>query len=314
MALIKAEGSKLAAPLVDVTVNGLAWTSVDGASTYAVKITAPDGIVAYEDNVSATTLNFDFAKAGGYVVEVTAVATNTANNSDATVRYYNSKALNRVSIFTVVDPSSVIFNSVGADKYYISVKCGNANHKHDKIDNGKSTVFSFANCEMKEGGIEITVTAVKNGCASSVSETFVIERKLDNVTDLTVDSATETLVWTPVNNAAYYAVSVTVGEKTLPTVYVVDAFYSLKALDAGNVTIKVTPVTEGYLSSGAAEVTYTKATLAAPTGIKVNGTVISWNAVTGATSYTVKVGSKEFETDAATLDLVVILLNLLLKV
>ncbi|MBQ9070206.1 MAG: leucine-rich repeat protein [Clostridia bacterium] len=300
---VKTEGNKLAAPLVNVTENGLAWATVDSASTYAVKITAPDGIVAFEDNVSSATLNFDFAKAGGYVIEVTAVATNTANNSDTTVRYYNSKALDRVSLFTVVEPSTLIFNSVGADKYYITVKCGNANHKHEKIDNGKSTVFNFSNCEMKEGGIEIVVTAVKNGYAPSVSEAFVCEKKLDKVTEITVDATTETVVWTPVKNAAYYAVNVTVGNSTLPTVYVNEASYSLKELSAGEVTVKVTPVTTGYLSAEAAVVTYTKTTLAAPTGVRINGTVVSWNAVTGATSYTVKVGAKEFETNVASLDL-----------
>ena len=300
---VKAEGSKLVSPLAEVSENGLSWASIEGASTYSVKIIAPDGIVAYEDNVGATTLNFDFAKAGGYVIEVTAVAANTANNSATTVRYYNSKALDRVSLFTVIEPSTLIFNSVGADKYYITVKCGNEDHNHEMVDNGKSTVFTFINCDMKVGGIEFVVTAVKNGYANSVSETFVCERVLDKVTDATVDAATDTVVWTPVKNAAYYAVTVTVGETTLPTVYVNEASYSLKNVPEGKVTVKVVPVTEGYLSGEAVSVSYTKNTLAAPTGIKVNGNVISWNAVAGATSYVVKVGAKEFETKTATLDL-----------
>ena len=297
-----AEGDKLAAPLVSVSDNGLSWANAN-ASTYAVKITAPNGNVVLSENVSATTMNFDFDIPGEYVIEVTSVANNTANNSETTTRYYNAKALDRVSLFTIVEPSTLIFNSVGADKYYITVKCGNENHKHDMIDNGKSTVFSFVNCDMKEGGIEFVVTAVKNGYAKSVSETFVCERKLDKVADITVDESTETVVWTPVANAIYYSVSVTVGDKTLPTVYTSDAFYSFKFAPAGEVTVKVVPVTKGYLSPEAASVTYTKTSLSAPAGLKVNGTVVSWTAVEGATLYTVKVGAKEFETDKTSIDL-----------
>ena len=194
----KTEGEKLAAPLVSVNANGISWPTVNGASTYAVKITDPSGKVVLEKNVSSTTENFDFAVAGMYTVEVTAVSTNTANNSDVTVRCYNAKAIDRVSVFDVID-STLIFNDVGADKYYITVVCGNENHNHSYVSNGTSTVYNFANCEMKEGGIEFTVTAVKNGYASSVSKTFVCEKKLDKVTDVTVNAATETLVWAPVN-------------------------------------------------------------------------------------------------------------------
>ncbi len=295
-------GSKLSAPMVQVTESGISWGAVSGAAAYAVKITAPDGTVVFNDNVSATSKNVEFAVAGCYTVEVSAVAANSANNSDTTVRYYAAKTLNRVSLFEVIEPSVLLFNAVdGAQKYYVTVKCGNPDHNHTNFDNGNSTVYSFANCAMTAEGIEFTVTAAANGYASSVSETFVYVRALDAVTDITVNED-ETLVWNPVPGAAYYAVKITCGEHGTHIVNVNTASLSIKGC-SGSVAVEVTPVTEGYASPAATAYTYTKATLAAPIGVTVNGTVVSWAGVQNATSYTVKVGSKTFTTSTASIDL-----------
>ena len=148
---------------------------------------------------------------------------------------------------------------------------------------------------------EFTVTAAANGYASSVSETFVYVRALDAVTDITVNED-ETLVWNPVPGAAYYAVKITCGEHGTHIVNVNTASLSVKGC-SGSVAVEVTPVTEGYASPAATSYTYTKATLAAPIGVTVNGTVVSWAGVQNATSYTVKVGSKTFTTSTASIDL-----------
>jgi uncharacterized repeat protein (TIGR02543 family) len=279
------------APAVEVDETGVKWAAVAGVASYAVKITDPTGSVVYDQNTGTTVLTFDFTVAGQYVIEVTA-------GTETTTRYYNAKALAKVSVFEVIDPSTLLFNTVpGAEKYFITIKCGNPAHNHEMVDNGNSNVYNFANCEMKEGGIEITVTATARGYASSVSETFVYEKKLDQVTQITVDAETDTLVWTPVNSAAYYLVQV--GDK-VERVY--GNTYSLKNF-TGDLAIKITPVTEGYLSPEAATHTYKKATLQAPTGLTINGMVVSWNAVEGATGYNVKVGSKVIAATGTTLDL-----------
>ena len=279
------------APAVEVDANGVKWAAVNGVASYAVKITDPNGNTVYDQNTGTTVLTFDFAVAGQYVVTVTA-------GEETTTRYYNAKALSKVSAFEVIDPSTLLFNAVpGAEKYFITIKCGNPAHNHEMIDNGNSNVYNFANCEMKEGGIEFVVTATARGFASSVSTTFVYEKKLDAVTQITVDAETDTLVWTPVNSAAYYLVQV--GEM-VERVY--GNTYSLKNF-TGDLTIKITPVTAGFLSPEAAVHTYKKATLKAPAGLAINGMVVSWNAVEGATGYNVKVGSKVIAVTGTTLDL-----------
>lgn len=277
-------------PLPQVDASGVKWDNV--ATTYKVVIKNPLGDVVYDQNVGANVLSYNFDMAGCYVIEVTA-------NGVTDTRYYNAKALSRVSVFEVIDSSVLLFNAVeGAEKYYVTVNCGNPAHKHVMVDNGKSVVFNFANCEMKEGGIEFTVTATARGYSSSTSSTFVYERKLDKVTEIVVDPATETVTWTAVDGAAYYLVEV--NGKTvvayLPTC-------SIKNF-AGELTIKVTPVTDGFLSPEAATTTFNKTTLATPADVAVNGMVINWTAVEGATGYTVKIGAKVFTTTTNSLDLV----------
>ena len=71
----------------------------------------------------------------------------------------------------------------------------------------------FANCPMQEGGIKFTVTAVAEGKASSVSETFVYDRKLDAVGQILYDEDTQTFYWDAVANATKYYITVNVGGK-----------------------------------------------------------------------------------------------------
>ena len=150
------EGDKLPSPKVTVTGTSVKWSAVVGASAYKLKVTAPDGSVLYDETLGSTTKNVDFSKfdAGDYVIEVFAVANKAENSSDAAVRYFRNKALDRVTSFTVID-GTLIFNAVrNAEKYLITIECGNAGHNHTNLDNGRSTNYYFGNCTMKQGGIE----------------------------------------------------------------------------------------------------------------------------------------------------------------
>ena len=178
------EGGKLEAPMVEVYADSIKWNTVKGASSYELKILNAKGEVVYTEQLGTTTKNYNFNEltAGEYTVEVTALASVEEKNSETTTRTFVNKALDRVSLFTVVDGGILLWNGVeGAEKYLITIDCGNENHKHTAFDNGSSTTFMFAGCDMQEGGIRFTVTAVAEGKASSVSETFVYDRKLDAV-------------------------------------------------------------------------------------------------------------------------------------
>ena len=298
-------GSKLNAPKVSVSGTSIKWDAVAGANAYKVVIKDANGtVVEPERNVGATTMSYDFGAlpAGDYSVEVVAVANNTANNSDAAVRYYKNKALGRVSKFQVVD-GVLVFNAVeGAEKYLITVSCGNEGHNHELFDNGNSTNYNFANCSMKQGGITFVVTAVASGYASTPSETYVYNRVLDSVGSVIYDAAKDAFVWNEVAFASKYTVTVVVGDKSYTFDNGTKTSFSVADF-TGNVTVNVVPVTEGYNSPEATVATCTKTAPPVPNGITVNGMSLTWNAVEGATSYEIKIGSVTKTVTTNTLDL-----------
>ncbi len=300
--------SKLSAPLARVDSTSVKWDGVLGANTYRLEVTGPDGFTAIDERLGATSRAIDFsnAPAGDYVIKVTAIASSSANNSETTVRYYNNKALAKVSNFSVVEPSTLIFNEVeNAERYLITIECGDSEHDHTNFDNGNSTNFNFSNCAMKEGGIKFTVTAVADGYASSVSSTFVYNRVLAQVEGFKLDESTQTLSWNAVANATNYVVSIKCGNASHDHSYVDNGSktsYSLKEC-YGDIVVNVYPATKGYNSPVASTYTYNKTNLATPSNIRVVGNTLSWDAVDGATSYEIRLGSSVLTSKEASFDL-----------
>lgn len=304
-------GAKLNAPVVSVKDTVVEWNGVVGANTYKLEISGPNGFTEVSENVGATSKAIDFAAApaGDYVVRVTAIHSVEQNNSDATVRYYKNKALANVSSFRVVEPSTLVFNAVeNAENYVIAIDCGNPMHKHTAFNNGNSTNYNFANCDMKEGGIKFTVTAEADGFAASTPRTYTYNRMLAQVSGLMVDEATQTVGWDAVPNATSYVVSVVCGDSSHVHQLVNNGnktTFSLKdcVAHADGIKISVYPVSAGYNTPEASTITYNKTALPAPRNLRIVGDTLSWNAVVGATDYTVKVGNETFTAATNSFDL-----------
>jgi len=284
--------AKLNAPAVSVTADMITWNAVDGASGYLLTVVAPDGTVLIDnETIGATTKAYSFEDlaAGEYKISVVAVANNADNNSEPAERYYANKALDRVANFQVVN-GILVFGAVeNAEKYLITIDCGDDQHVHTAFDNGLSTIYYLGNCPMQKGGILITVTAMANGYASSVSEIFVYDLTLDKIPAVEYDKATDTFVWDVIPGASTYYVTVTVGENTYT--YNIGNVTTFNAAPfTGNVTVNVTPAAEGYNSPEATKATCEKTAPAMPEGLTLSDMVISWNAVEGAASYEVKIG------------------------
>lgn len=285
---------------VDVTANGISWNAVTDVINYEVVVEGPAGFVNIDTTQGATTKAIDFANApaGDYYICITAKMSSESNNSSV-VRYYKNKALSRVSNFSVIDPSTLVFAPVdNATAYYITVDCGTEGHNHNAFYLGKSTFFNFANCGMQPEGISFYVVATADGYANSVSNDFVYVRNLDKA-EVTYNEKTQSVVWANVANATGYVVSLTCGETVvLDNEYIGNVnSYSLKEYAPGEITFSITPVTQGYNSPEATSYTFTKENLATPSGLKIVDTVLSWNAVEGATGYSVKVGETVIATN-----------------
>ncbi|MDE7107340.1 MAG: InlB B-repeat-containing protein, partial [Clostridiales bacterium] len=206
------EGNKLLSPAVSVVGNRISWDTVANALRYSVTVSGKleDTDKQFDTitrEVSENYTDVDLSLAGEYTITVIAVSSQGSSyNSDPTVRTYKYNSLARVSLFTVVS-DTVLWNAVdNAEKYILNIDCGNEKHEHSAFDNGKSTYFSLANCEMQRGGIKFTVTAVAEGYTSSTSEQYVYSKDLDAVPTPLYDEETQTVAWQAVPNATSYEI------------------------------------------------------------------------------------------------------------
>lgn len=273
-----------------VNNEGVHWTASTEVVTVSVK--GPQGFTSIEQQVSgkAYTVNFGSAPAGDYEISI------TSGNKTVSV-YYKNKALTRVSRFRA-DGSMLFFNKVAkATDYYLTIECGDERHSHTMLHNGNSNVYNFANCKMIDGGIKFVVTASAEGYASSVSEVFVCERKLDKVSGFNYDAATGYLSWDEVENARGYVIGID-GKEVSQTAN----RYSLKSFGIGEINMEVYAVAKGYASSSAVSYKVNKTVLASPTNVKILGTQLSWNGVEGAAGYTVRINGREYDESTTMFD------------
>ena len=291
-----------AAPAPSVKGDSVVWTAVKGASAYDVTVVGANGNVLVSTRTGSTNVSVPFSSSaeGEYKITVSAV-TASGSSSEAAVRYYNNKALARVSLFEVIEPSSLVFVPVdGAEKYTVNVVCGNGEHNHSAIDNGTSTYFDFSGCAMSEDGIRFTVTASAAGKASSVSETFAFKRSLEKIENIYFNETTETLSWNQIKYATDYKVVIN-GETVILTGGKTSV--SLRNFATSPVTAEVIPCSNGYISPEAASYRYERKRLVAPAGLKIEKSVLSWNAVAGATSYVVSISGQEYAAEGTSFDL-----------
>lgn len=280
-------------PNVSVDAEKISWNALGPTASYRVTVKMGDKVLE-DKNVGANEFKFDFSNraAGEYTVTV------SCDGKSATA-YYKNKALDRVSNFRVVSGSVLVFDPVAnAQNYLITVRCANADHTHVAVNNGNSTNYVFANCDMPADGIVFVVMAKADGYMESVAS-YTYYLGLDAVTGVTVDNGN--ITWYPVENATAYYVEISKGGSILKNAYVTSGTsYSIADLDAGVLSVKVTPVSAGYYSAPAEAVGFTKTMLARPDGIAATGNVIRWNKVEGATGYKVSVNGTVYDVTDAT--------------
>lgn len=298
-AVWQANDAECAAPAVSVSQHAIEWDAIASVNSYLVTIVAPDDtVIRNAQPTTSTTIAEEFTQTGVYRIEVSAATAGGSAIPGATaVRYFVNNALPRVSDIRVLAPDTLVFRGAeGAQKYLITVDCGNDDHVHTLYDNGSSLYFNFSDCDMQEGGIRFTIRATANGYAPSEA-TFVYERHLDAVTGVAVQD--DILTWNAVAGASFY--NVTINGTTVP---VSGTSLSLKDRAAAKYEISVVPVARGFNSPAAATLSYQKNSPALPGELLLDGTTLSWNAAEGVT-YSIVVNGKEtaVEAGASSVDL-----------
>lgn len=277
---------------LSVTSEKVTWDSYTTGAKYDIKVSS-NVSAGTQQTVSQTEFKIsDYLKvAGEYVVTV-------STDGVSKTAYYINKALARPTV-EIIDGTTVKYNAVAnAEKYLVTVDCGNPDHRHTQFDNGTSTVYDISSCEMQKGGIKVYVEAKANGFASATSEVCRFERNLDAVKGVVING--NELVWNTVDKAISYVVVIDGKEYNVGAVN----SYSLKSVASGEHTVGVYPVAKGYNSPEATTTAapYNKVQLATPTGVTLVDGKIVWNEVAGATAYTVKIGDVAVTSDTNSVD------------
>ena len=269
-------------PLVQVTAAGVSWNAVPGATNYILSITGQGTIPTF--TATGMTLNrlvnFAAADAGDFVITVTTEGT----NASTVTRFFRNHALARVSLD--VDGNELSWNDVGADVYRVMFTCGEG-IAHN-IDRGSNLTFDFSSFAIPANGFNFTVRAEAVNFAASISRAKPFNRILQTVTGFDIDAA-QIFSWNSVPNATSYDVEVAKGTtviKALEGITVPNI--SLAYVDRGQLTITVTPRAFGWNTVDTNH-PFMKEALARPQNLEIDETILLWNAVTGATSYQVRI-------------------------
>ena len=280
------------APVISVNSDSITWTAV-GGSTYDVSIKNANGAKVAGTTTPDNSYAFKFADwaAGDYTIEVSILGA-----KEVSTAYYKNKALDSICYINASEDRVLTFNEVkGAEKYLITIECGDENHVHTEVE-VTTPVYDFASCQMQEGGIKFTVVAVANGYLSSTlysGEAYSYEASLEEVTGLTIDEATEIATWNAVANADAYVVEIIDDGVSLGKVTMTETTVSLRGL-TGSLEVKVYPVSRDYNSSATQSAVFNNTRLAVPMNLALNGYSLVWDAVDGATGYVVTVAGKTY--------------------
>lgn len=294
-------------PALSVTADGFSWSSMGKNVSYEIYVTAPSGKreLLRSGTFAKTEYEYDFAalEAGEYKVEVV-----VANTQKTAVAYVTNKMLSRPSGLRV-DAFQFMFDPVaGAQKYLLSVNCASAGHNHKDYNLNLATSYDFSNCEMAQDGMTFTVTAVAEGYVSATSETFVLTRNLQAVTELSYDENTAVLTWQEAANAQEYLLELAVGGQTI-TERLEKTTYSLKGY-TGDITVKVTPYAQGYALPEAASLAFNKKSIATPANFnyeyKDGKDYLTWDNIEGAAGYeiTIEGTDRSYLTNANTTEFI----------
>ena len=284
----------------DKTSKTVYWNSVTNASGYAVRVVC-NGEVAYTALFGDATNSFkyDYDVAGEYFVSIKAVAAYGGELNDS--KY--SSDMKIVKLQAPIDVelqqtdngnTMVKFDAVyGANCYRVMV-----NGVEFETVYGRNFEYKFP-ASQTESVIKFVIVSVGDGGAvldSNESGTFTIT-KPSVPGGVSVNNSK--ISWNAVGKASYYEVfidgvpySCEGTEMMLPDTSVGSHQIYVRACGNG---VDVT------MSDPSVVLTVTK--LSKPTELKISNSILSWNIVQGAESYTVYIDSIQYNTDSASFEI-----------
>lgn len=284
--------NKALARVSHFSVNGsvVSFNAVENATNYLLTVDCGDKNHNHTNVDLGTETSYDFKNClmqeGGVTFTVTSTAEGYSSVTSRTFAFV--KDLDGVTGLSIDEATGLLSWSAveNAEKYVVSVKCGNAAHAHEKVY-VSGTQYSLKECENSDGGIVVNVYAIADGYnASPVANTVYNKTALATPSVVLIDGTL--MKWAAVKNATGYNVkigdrtfavttnSIELSEQQIDWVKESDYTIALQATGANGAT---------SLWSDDIDVRY----YAMYTSLAYKDGVVSWNHVVGAMGYKVRV-------------------------
>ncbi len=276
----------------------LTFNTVANATDYLLNIVCGDANHNHDALSLGGEAEYDFAtcltKSGKVQFKVTSVANGYVSVQSRAFSYI--KALDVVTGLAVDEATGMLtWNAVeNADKYIVSVNCGNAAHNHDKVIVG-GTSYDLKECENTTDGIDVSVYAIASEFGNSEKAEYNYNKTtLATPGNVTISGAT--MSWNAVTGATG-GYKVKIGDQTLDvsTNSINLSEQEISWVEAADYVINVQAVGENGVTSlwsNDIDARY----YAMYTSIAYNEGYVTWNHVIGATAYKVKVNDGEVVT------------------
>jgi hypothetical protein len=286
--------TEISAPTNVVITDGVvSWTAVSEATGYTVVV----GTTSY----SVTTASFDLKTLtldyGTYMVHVITVKGDKVSLPSSTVEYVLQVTSLAAPTGVTLTDGVVTWNAVPNAASYV-VKVGTTTHPVTE------RTFNLSSLNLAVGTYSVRVVAVSGTVQSPESTAVSFVKAEPEPTELAqptnVVLTGDVLTWNVVPNATSYVVQVGTTNYTVTT-----TTFSLATLTlaAGNYNVTVKAVRGSLESAVSVTQVYTIISLSAPTNVVITNGVVTWGAVTNATSYVVRVGATNYPVATTTFDL-----------
>lgn len=298
----------LQSPIINYSDSNIIWNQVSNAAGYQVTI-SKDGETLSNHDVGQDTFVFqhDFSDAGTYEVKVKATTT-------AGTGYYESRYSQAFKIVRLAPPENYNIQNQPLERENVMVSLEAVPYATgfdvvvdgiQILQLGDQNAFEFGvSSSALEQSYSVEIFSVGYiDLANKIVVLGSIEPLTFNVLKLAIPTnitlSGNQVSWNPVNNTSSYIIDVN-GTRYLSN----NTSFTLPDLPAGSHDIKVRSMGDGEIvlsSDYSTELDIQK--LDKPSNLSINEGILSWNTVTGATSYVVNIGTTLFTANSNSFNL-----------
>lgn len=289
----------LQSPIITYSDQNIIWNQVSNAAGYQL-IISKDGDVLSNHDIGQDTFVFqhDFAEAGTYEIKVKATST-------AGTGYYESKYSQSFTVVRLAPPQDYNIQNQPLERENVMVTLSAVPYATGfdvevdgiqilQLSDQNAFEFGVSSSALEQsysvdvysvGYIDLANKLVVLGSIEPLTFNVV---KLAIPTNITING--NQVSWNPVNNTSSYIIDVN-GTRYLSN----NTSFTLPDLPSGNHDVKVRSMGDGEMvlsSDYSIELDIQK--LNKPSNLAISEGILSWDSVTGATSYDVSIGTTSF--------------------